>query len=60
MKAIRPNGGYVGLSGPAMKHTALANVCMMRELLDESIDVVGVGGVQTGKDAFELCLEMQG
>jgi dihydroorotate dehydrogenase (fumarate) len=43
-----------------MKHTALANVCMMRELLDESIDVVGVGGVQTGKDAFELCLEMQG
>lgn len=56
MKAVRPNGGYAGLSGPAVKYTALANVCMMRELLDESIDVVGVGGVQTGKDAFEMIL----
>ena len=56
MKAVRPNGGYAGLSGPAVKYTALANVCMMRELLDDSIDVVGVGGVQTGKDAFEMIL----
>lgn len=56
MKAVRPNGGYAGLSGQAVKYTALANVCMMRELLDESIDVVGVGGVQTGKDAFEMIL----
>ena len=56
MKAVRPNGGFAGLSGPAVKYTALANVCMMRELLDECIDVVGVGGVQTGKDAFEMIL----
>ena len=28
----------------------------MRELLDSSIDVVGVGGVQSGRDAFELIL----
>lgn len=56
MKAVRPNGGYAGLSGPAVKYTALANVCMMRELLDESIDIVGVGGIQTGRDAFEMIL----
>ena len=39
-----------------MKYTALANVKQMRELLDESIDVVGVGGVQSGRDAFEMIL----
>jgi len=56
MPAVRANGGYAGLSGPAVKYTALANVKAMRELLDPSIDVVGVGGVQSGMDAFEMIL----
>jgi len=56
MPAIQANGGYAGLSGPAVKYTALANVRQMRELLDESIDVVGVGGVKSGTDAFEMIL----
>jgi len=56
MPSIRANGGFAGLSGPAVKYTALANVKQMRELLDDSIDVVGVGGVQSGRDAFELIL----
>jgi len=56
MPSIRANGGFAGLSGPAVKYTALANVKQMRELLDESIDVVGVGGVQSGRDAFEMIL----
>ena len=56
MPAIRAKGGFAGLSGKAVKYTALANVKQMRELLDPSIDVVGVGGVQSGKDAFELIL----
>ena len=56
MPAIRAKGGFAGLSGPAVKYTALANVKQMRELLDKSIDVVGVGGVQTGRDAFEMIL----
>lgn len=56
MPAIRAKGGFAGLSGPAVKYTALANVKQMRELLDNSIDVVGVGGVQTGRDAFEMIL----
>ena len=42
--------------GRAVKYTALANVKKMRELLDDSIDVVGVGGVFTGEDAFEMIL----
>lgn len=53
---ISSNSGFAGLSGPAVKYTALANVRKFRSLLDASIDVVGVGGVQSGQDVFELIL----
>jgi dihydroorotate dehydrogenase (fumarate) len=56
MPAISPKGGFGGISGPAVKYTALANVKKMRELLDESIDIVGVGGIETGADVFEMIL----
>jgi len=56
MPVIRSNGGFAGLSGRAVKYTALANVKKMRELLVEEIDVVGVGGVFTGQDAFDMIL----
>lgn len=56
MPAIRSNGGFAGLSGRAVKYTALANVKKMRELLVDDIDVVGVGGVFTGQDVFEMIL----
>lgn len=56
MPVISSNDGFAGLSGPAVKHTALANVRMMRTLLHEDIDVIGVGGVKTGTDAFEMIL----
>ena len=48
--------GLSGLSGAAVKYTALANVKQMRELLDSSIDVVGVGGISSGRDVFEMIL----
>lgn len=53
---ISSNQGFAGLSGAAVKYTALANVRKLRVLLKDSIDVVGVGGVESGKDAFELIL----
>lgn len=53
---ISSKGGFAGLSGKAVKHTALANVRQMRTLLSPKIDVVGVGGVESGADAFELIL----
>jgi len=56
MPRIRSNDGYAGLSGPACKYTALANVRKLRQLLDPSIDIVGCGGVTTGLDCFELLL----
>ena len=56
MPCISSNGGFAGVSGKAVKFTALANVRKMRLLLDTSIDVVGVGGIETGEDAFEHIL----
>lgn len=53
---ISSNQGFAGLSGRAVKFTALANVRKMRTLLDPSIDVVGVGGIESGSDAFEMIL----
>jgi len=56
MPVISSNSGFAGLSGPAVKYTALANVRKLRELLDSSIDVVGVGGIRSGQDAFDMLL----
>uniref|UniRef100_A0A7R9WV16 Dihydroorotate dehydrogenase catalytic domain-containing protein n=1 Tax=Craspedostauros australis TaxID=1486917 RepID=A0A7R9WV16_9STRA len=53
---ISSNNGLAGLSGPAVKYTALANVRQMRNHLDAAIDVVGVGGIETGEDAFLFLL----
>ncbi|CAB9523763.1 Putative dihydroorotate dehydrogenase A (fumarate) [Seminavis robusta] len=53
---ISSNQGFAGLSGQAVKYTALANVRKLRLALKDSIDVVGVGGVASGRDAFELIL----
>lgn len=53
---ITPKGGFGGLGGGYIKPVALANVRQMSQLLRPDIDVVGVGGVKTGRDAFELIL----
>eukprot|EP00934_Nitzschia_sp_Nitz4_P002303 Nitzschia sp. Nitz4//scaffold34_size148208//35164//36300//NITZ4_002966-RA/size148208-processed-gene-0.8-mRNA-1//1//CDS//3329548753//2303//frame0 len=53
---IASNQGLAGLSGPAVKYTALANVKQMRQHLKDEIDIVGVGGVSTGSDVFLMLL----
>mmetsp|Transcript_53614 Transcript_53614/g.130595 ORF Transcript_53614/g.130595 Transcript_53614/m.130595 type:complete len:402 (-) Transcript_53614:1611-2816(-) len=53
---ISSNNGYAGLSGQAVKYTAMANVRQLRTHLDPSIDVVGVGGIASGEDAFAMLL----
>jgi dihydroorotate dehydrogenase (fumarate) len=53
---ISSNAGFAGLSGPAVKYTAIANVYKLRQLLDPEIDVVGVGGISTGQDVYEMLL----
>lgn len=58
--SISANEGLGGLSGGFIKNTALANVRILRMLFDShnrsDIDIVGVGGVCSGRDAFELIL----
>jgi len=57
MAAIAPKGGFGGLGGGYVKQTALANVKALYDRLEGSgVDVVGVGGVASGTDAFELIL----
>jgi dihydroorotate dehydrogenase (fumarate) len=53
---ICSNNGFAGLSGPAVKFTALANVRKLRELLVPAIDVVGVGGISSGQDVYDMIL----
>lgn len=53
---IKPKGGFGGLCGDYIKPIGLANVRAFRELLPESIDIIGVGGIKTGTDAFEYLL----
>jgi dihydroorotate dehydrogenase (fumarate) len=59
-EGIAAKQGLGGLGGGFVKHTALANVrslfTALKEVDREDIDIVGVGGVSSGKDAFELIL----
>ncbi len=51
---LRPRLGRAvgGLSGPALKHVALAAVWACRRVT--ALPIVGLGGVMTGRDALEL------
>ncbi|CAK9009892.1 unnamed protein product [Durusdinium trenchii] len=49
---LHPKGGFGGLGGPVVRYLAMGNVSHFRSRLDESIHVVGCGGVCTGEDAF--------
>mmetsp|Transcript_19231 Transcript_19231/g.24776 ORF Transcript_19231/g.24776 Transcript_19231/m.24776 type:complete len:413 (+) Transcript_19231:172-1410(+) len=53
---ISANSGLAGMSGRAVHATACANVWKFRSCLDPSIDIVGVGGVETGEDVIRLVL----
>ncbi|MCR4325060.1 MAG: dihydroorotate oxidase [Candidatus Curtissbacteria bacterium] len=53
---IKPKGGLGGIGGGYIKYTTLANVRRFYELFEDKIQVIGVGGVYSGIDAFELIL----
>lgn len=53
---IKPKGGFGGLGGHYIKYTTLANVRKFHQLLGDSVQIVGCGGVYSGMDAFELIL----
>lgn len=53
---IKPKGGFGGIGGKVIKYTTLANVRKFYELLGDKIQIIGVGGVTSGVDAFEMIL----
>lgn len=53
---IKPKKGYGGLCGDYIKPIALANVRAFYELFENRVSIFGVGGIKTGKDAFEFLL----
>ncbi|KRM86420.1 dihydroorotate oxidase [Lacticaseibacillus thailandensis] len=54
--AIEPKGGFGGIGGGYAKPTALANVRALHERLRDDIAQIGTGGVQTGRDVYDLIL----
>ena len=53
---IKPNDGFGGIGGSIAKPFGLAGVRKFRELLNDDISIVGVGGIQSGQDVFEYIL----
>jgi len=53
---IKPKKGFGGLSGEYIKPVALANVRSFYDLLKGRVSIFGVGGINTGSDAFEFLL----
>ena len=53
---IKPKGGFGGIGGKVIKYTTLANVRKFYELLEDKIQIVAVGGIINGVDAFEMIL----
>lgn len=53
---IQPKQGFGGLGGQDVQATALANVHAFYQRLNSSIQIIGVGGVYSGEDAFKHIL----
>lgn len=53
---IRPKNGFGGIGGEYIKPTALANVHAFYQRLNPSIQIIGTGGVYSGRNAFEHIL----
>ena len=53
---IHPKNGLGGIGGDFIKHTALANVRTFYTLLGDKFDIIGCGGVKSGRDVFEHIL----
>lgn len=54
--SIAPKQGFGGIGGPTIKPWALANVHAFYQRLKPEIQIIGTGGVATGRDVFEHIL----
>lgn len=56
LPVIKPKNGFGGIGGCVIKSIALANVNQFYRLLGNKLDIIGCGGVFTGRDAYEHIL----
>lgn len=49
---IEPKEGFGGIGGDYILPTALANVRKFYQIVGDCVDIVGVGGVKSGREAF--------
>lgn len=53
---IKPKNGFGGIGGEYVKPTALANVHAFYQRLKPEIQIIGTGGITSGRDVFEHIL----
>lgn len=53
---IKPKGGLGGIGGGYIKYATLSNIRNFYQLLADKVQIIGVGGVSNGIDAFEMIL----
>lgn len=53
---IKPKNGFGGLGGAMIKPIGLANVNALRQRLRSDIQIIGVGGIESGCHVFEYLL----
>ncbi len=53
---IKPNNGLGGLGGKYIKPVALGNIWGFYSFIGKRIPIIGVGGIYSGKDAYEHIL----
>lgn len=53
---IKPKKGLGGMGGEFIKPIALGNVWSFCQLLGKKIEIIGVGGINSGNDVFEYLL----
>lgn len=53
---IKPNQGIGGLGGRVLKPISLAQVILFHKFSQGKIDIIGVGGVETGDDVYQYIL----
>lgn len=53
---IKPNNGLGGLGGKYIKPVALGNIWGFYSFIGKKIPIIGVGGIYSGKDAYEHIL----
>lgn len=54
--SLKPNNGIGGLGGNALKPIALGQILLYNQYTGGKLNIIGLGGVETGRDVYEFML----